>query len=138
MACCIIEAYHKQLLFIPELKALIPSDSLGFRIPALGFFPIFFTGYDEYMTTLNRLEARDCEILGLPHQGPLFGNAIREAFTTGRGNAESLRDKIRQDLRQEEEIMEEIYRNYYRDELTLYSRENIITCDKLLIRRSRT
>jgi len=125
-------------VYFPELKALMPSDSLGFRIPALGFFPIFFTGYDEYMATIDRLQDLDCETLGLPHQGPLFGNEIREAFTMGRRNAESLREKIRHDQRPEEEIMEEIYRNYYRDELTLYSRENIITCCKLLIRRSRT
>lgn len=125
-------------VYIPEIKALMPTDSLGFRIPALGFFPIFFTGYDEYMTTLDRLEALDCEILGLPHQGPLFGKAIREAFTTGRRNAETLWKKIQHDQRPEQEIMEEIYRDYYRDELTLYSRENIITCCKLLIRRSRS
>jgi hypothetical protein len=45
--------------------------------------------------------------------------------------------KIRNDQRPEEKIIEEIYRDYYRDELTLYSRENIITCCKLLVRRSR-
>jgi glyoxylase-like metal-dependent hydrolase (beta-lactamase superfamily II) len=124
-------------VYIPELKALMPSDSLGFRIPALGFFPIFFTGYDDYMATLDRLQALDCEILGLPHQGPLFGEAIPEAFTKARRNASILREKIRNDQRPEEKIIEEIYRNYYRDELTLYSRENIITCCKLLVRRSR-
>jgi len=125
-------------VYIPELKALMSSDSLGFRIPALGFFPIYFTGYDHYMATLDRLQALDCEILGLPHQGPLFGKEIREAFTTARRNAKDMWGKIRNDQRPEEEIIEEIYRDYYRDELTLYSRENIITCCKLLVRRSRT
>ncbi|HVO68187.1 MAG TPA: MBL fold metallo-hydrolase [Syntrophales bacterium] len=125
-------------VYIPELRALMPSDSLGFRIPSLGFFPIFFTGYDHYMATLDRLEALECDILGLPHQGPLFGKDIREAFLTARRNASSLREKIRNDQRPEEEIIEEIFRDYYRDELTLYSRENIITCCKLLVRRSRT
>jgi glyoxylase-like metal-dependent hydrolase (beta-lactamase superfamily II) len=124
-------------VYIPELKALMPSDSLGFRIPALGFFPIFFTGYDDYIATLDRLQPLDCEILGLPHQGPLFGKAIPEAFMTARRNASSLWGKIRNDQRPEEKIIEEIYRDYYRDELTLYSRENIITCCKLLVRRSR-
>jgi len=36
----------------------------------------------------------------------------------------------------EGEIIEEIFRDYYRDELTLYSKENIITCCKLLVRHS--
>jgi glyoxylase-like metal-dependent hydrolase (beta-lactamase superfamily II) len=124
-------------VYIPEIRTLMPSDSLGFRIPALGFFPIFFTGYDAYMATLDRLEALDPEILGLPHQGPLFGGEIREAFMTARRNAKSMWETIRNDLRSEEEIIEEIYRDYYRDELTLYTPENIITCCKLLIRRSR-
>ena len=124
-------------VYIPEIRTLMPSDSLGFRIPALGFFPIFFTGYDAYMATLDRLEALDPEILGLPHQGPLFGGEIREAFMTARRNAKSMWETIRNDLRSEEEIIAEIYRDYYRDELTLYTPENIITCCKLLIRRSR-
>ncbi len=125
-------------VYIPELRALMPSDSMGFRIPSLGFFPIFFTGYDDYMASLDRLQVLACDILGLPHQGPLFGKDIREAFVTARRNASSLREKIQNDKRSEEEIIEEIFRNYYRDELTLYSRENIITCCKLLVRRSRT
>jgi len=125
-------------VYIRELRALMPSDSLGFRIPSLGFFPIFFTGYDEYMASLDRLQALDCEILGLPHQGPIFGEDIREAFITARRNASSLWEKIRNDERPEGEIIEEIFRDYYRDELTLYSKENIITCCKLLVRRSRT
>jgi len=124
-------------VYIPEHKSLMPSDSLGFRIPALGFFPIFFTGYDNYMATLDRLQTLDCEILGLPHQGPIFGENIPKAFMTARKTARNLWEKIRNDRRPEEEIMKEIYRDYYRDELTLYSPENILTCCKLLIRRSR-
>jgi 2-aminobenzoylacetyl-CoA thioesterase len=77
-------------VYIPELLALMPSDSLGFRIPALGFFPIFFTGYSDYMATLDRLQALRPEILGLPHQGPLFGNEVQAAFETGRKNSRNL------------------------------------------------
>jgi glyoxylase-like metal-dependent hydrolase (beta-lactamase superfamily II) len=125
-------------VYIPELRALMPSDSLGFRIPALGFFPIFFTGYSDYMATLDRLQTLKPEILGLPHQGPLCGEEIQAAFETGRKNARNLWEKIRNEQRSEGEIIEDIYREYYRDELTLYTPENIITCCKLLIRRSIT
>ena len=125
-------------VYIPEIRTLMPSDSLGFRIPTLGFFPIFFTGYDAYMATLDRLQVLDPDILGLPHQGPLIGDAIPEAFMTACRNARRLWKKIRNDPRPEGEIIEEIYRDYYHDELTLYTPENIITCCKLLIRRSRT
>ena len=124
-------------LYIPELKALMPSDSLGFRIPSRGFFPIFFTGYDEYMATIERLRAFNPTILGLPHQGPLHGDEVREAFETGIRNAKDMQEKIRNDKRPEEEIIEDIYKNYYQDELIMYTPENIITCCKLLIRRSK-
>lgn len=124
-------------LYIPEIQALMPSDSLGFRIPSRGFFPIFFTGYDEYMATIERLQTFNPLILGLPHQGPLYGKDVREAFKTANRNARDLREKLRNDKRPEEEIIEDIYKNYYRDELMMYTPENIITCCKLLIRRSK-
>lgn len=124
-------------LYIPDIQALMPSDSLGFRIPSRGFFPIFFTGYDEYMATIERLQTFNPLILGLPHQGPLYGKDVREAFKTANRNARDLREKLRNDKRPEEEIIEDIYKNYYRDELMMYTPENIITCCKLLIRRSK-
>ena len=124
-------------LYIPEIQALMPSDSLGFRIPSRGFFPIFFTGYDEYLATIERLYTFNPLILGLPHQGPLFGEDVREAFKTANRNAKDLQEKLRNDKRPEEEIIEDIYKNYYQDELMMYMPENIITCCKLLIRRSK-
>jgi glyoxylase-like metal-dependent hydrolase (beta-lactamase superfamily II) len=124
-------------LYIPEIQALMPSDSLGFRIPSRGFFPIFFTGYDEYIATIERLQTFNPLILGLPHQGPLCGKDVRDAFKTANRNARDLQEKLRNDKRPEEEIIEDIYKNYYRDELMMYTPENIITCCKLLIRRSK-
>jgi len=121
---------------IPEIRALLPSDSLGFRIPALGFFPVYFTGYDDYMATLDRLQAIDHGILGLPHQGPLVGAQIPEAFRASRDIARNLCEKLRNERRPEEEVVRDIYEKYYRNELTLYSPENIVMCCRLLVRRS--
>jgi len=42
---------------IPEIDTLIVSDALGFYYPDTRFFPIFFTGFADYMATLDRLEA---------------------------------------------------------------------------------
>jgi glyoxylase-like metal-dependent hydrolase (beta-lactamase superfamily II) len=125
-------------LYIPEIQALMPSDSLGFRIPSRGFFPIFFTGYDEYTATIERLQTFNPLILGLPHQGPLCGKEVQEAFEKAIRNAKDMQEKLRNDKRPEEDIIEDIYKNYYRDELMMYTPENIITCCKLLIRRSNT
>jgi glyoxylase-like metal-dependent hydrolase (beta-lactamase superfamily II) len=122
---------------IPEIKVLLPSDSLGFRISALGFFPVYFTGYDDYMAALDRLQAIDQIILGLPHQGPLVGEKIDEAFRVSRETARNLCEKLRNERRPDVEVVRDIYEKYYRDELTLYSPENIVLCCRLLVRRSR-
>ena len=124
-------------VYIPELRALMPSDSLGFRISARGFFPIYFTGYNDYMATLDRLQTLKPLILGLAHQGPLSGEEVQAAFVAAHNSARYLREKIRNDHRSEEEIIEEIYRDYYRDELTYARPENMIACCKMLIRRSK-
>jgi glyoxylase-like metal-dependent hydrolase (beta-lactamase superfamily II) len=46
----------KIIVYIPEINALILSDSLGFRFPGRGFFPMFLVNYGDYMATLERLE----------------------------------------------------------------------------------
>jgi 2-aminobenzoylacetyl-CoA thioesterase len=125
------------LVHVPELQALMASDSLGFRIPSIGFFPIFFTGYADYMATIDRLEALKPRILCLAHQGPLVGEDARKAFKDARDAARSLCEEIRNDLREEDAIINELYPRFYRDELALYTSENIIGCCRLVIRRSR-
>ena len=125
-------------IHIPELKAIIASDSLGFRFPGLSdFFPIFFTGFGDYMSTLDRLEALKPEILGLAHQGVLTGGEARDAFAQARRAAIRMRDAILAEKRGDNALIEEIFENYYRDELKMYTRENIETCCKLLIKRCR-
>ena len=61
-------------VFIPEERTLLASDSLGFHYPGGGFFPVFFTGYGEYMATLDRLESLHPERLGLGHYGWMRGS----------------------------------------------------------------
>jgi len=125
------------LVHVPELGALMVSDSLGFRIPSIGFFPIFFTGYADYMAAIDRLEALEPRILCLAHQGPLVGEDARKAFRDARKAARSLRDEIRNDPRDEDVLIRNLYRRFYRDELALYTPDNIIACCRLVIRRSR-
>jgi len=125
------------LVHVPELQALMASDSLGFRIPSLGFFPIFFTGYGDYMATIDRLETLEPRILCLAHQGPLVGEDARKAFRDAREDTRSLYEEIRNDPRDEEAVIQDLYPLFYRDELALYTPENIIGCCRLIIRRSR-
>ena len=125
------------LVHVPGLSALMVSDSLGFRIPSIGFFPIFFTGYGDYMATIDRLEALEPRILCLAHQGPLLGQDARKAFRDAREATRSLYEEIRNDPRDEDAVIQDLYPRFYRDELALYTPENIIGCCRLIIRRSR-
>jgi glyoxylase-like metal-dependent hydrolase (beta-lactamase superfamily II) len=125
------------LVHVPGLSALMVSDSLGFRIPSIGFFPIFFTGYGDYMATIDRLEALEPRILCLAHQGPLMGQDARKAFRDAREATRSLHEEIRNDPRDEDAVIQDLYPRFYRDELALYTPENIIGCCRLIIRRSR-
>lgn len=125
------------LVHVPELGALIVSDSLGFRIPRIGFFPLFFTGYAEYMAAIGRLEALEPRILCIAHQGPLLGEEARQAFRGAREAARTLCEEIRSDTRDEDAVIRDLYPRFYRDELALYTPDNIIGCCRLVIRRSK-
>ncbi len=125
------------VVFIPEERTLLASDSLGFHYPRGGFFPVFFTGYGEYMASLDRLESLHPESLGLGHYGWMEGAEVGEAFALARRCASALRERLKEDPSDEETAVSGIFAEFYRDELTLYSRGNIWECCRLLLRRSR-
>ena len=124
-------------VFIPEIRALMPSDSLGYRFSRGGFFPIYFTGYNDYIATIDRLETLLPEILCLAHQGALSDKDLDQAFADARRAAADMRNRILKDTRSDDDIMTDIFADFYRDELKLYTRENIVGCCRLLIKRSR-
>ncbi|MBI4963815.1 MAG: MBL fold metallo-hydrolase [Desulfomonile tiedjei] len=122
---------------IPEIDALILSDSLGFRYPGRGVFPLFFTNYSDYIASLDRLRNLRAKIVGVAHQGPLSGAQIEKAFEESGREAMRLRDKIRLDSRDDEEVAADVFKEYYKDELMIYTPENIMNCARLLVRRAR-
>ena len=124
-------------VFVPEERVLLASDSLGFHYPRGGLFPVFFTGYGEYMASLDRLESLHPESLGLGHYGWMEGAEVGEAFALARRCASALRERLKEDPSDEETAAAGIFAEFYRDELTLYSRGNIWECCRLLLRRSR-
>lgn len=122
---------------VPEVRCLMTSDSLGFRYPGRGVLPLFFTGYHEYMASLDILKSQNPAILGPAHQGPVTGTDVAAALEESRSEAVRLREKIREDVRDPEVLAAELFERYYRDELTMYTRENILNCLALVIKRAR-
>jgi 2-aminobenzoylacetyl-CoA thioesterase len=124
-------------VFVPEERALLASDSLGFYYPGVRFFPVFFTGFNAYMATLERLESLNPASLGLGHYGWMEGAEVGRTFALARRCAAGLRERLKNDPRDDETAAAGIFAEFYRDELTLYSRDNIMNCCRLLLRRSR-
>lgn len=128
----------KIVVWVPQIRALMLSDSLGFRFPGRGVMPLFLTGYADYVSTLDRLEGLRPSVVGVAHQGPIVGTKeVEKAFREARQAAAELRDRILSDQGDEDDLVRDIFKTYYRDELTLYTRENIINCAKLLVKRAK-
>lgn len=124
------------IIDIPEINALIASDSLGFRLPGRFFIPLYFTGFSDYLQTLDTLASLKPKILGLGHQGPLSGDAVDQAFLDARQAVLNLYDEIAKSTKNSQTLANEIFHRFYVDEFTLYSEENIRTSAKLLVRRA--
>lgn len=126
------------LVQIPEINAALISDSLGNHYPGRGFFPTFFTGFNDYMATMDRLEKVDPDFLGLAHNGFFSSREdIKNIFQKARQCAGDVRDYIVETKKNDEEIAKDLFTFYYTDELAVYSPQNILNCCRLLVRRVR-
>ena len=124
------------IVHIPDRRALILSDSLGFHFPDRCFLPLFFTGFSDYMKTLDCMEALNPRIIGLGHQGPLIDTDAERAFYNSRQATLNLYSTIIGRQKDKDDIADEIFNTYYKDEFTIYSEKNIRNCARLLVRRA--
>jgi glyoxylase-like metal-dependent hydrolase (beta-lactamase superfamily II) len=123
------------LVHIESSDTILVSDSLGYHYPGHGFFPIFFTGYADYMATIDRIEALHPKIIGLAHHGFMQGPEVRDTIQKAKEDADRVMIRIAEDQREDEAIAHDLFRDYYRDEMSLYTRGNILLCCRLLVRR---
>jgi glyoxylase-like metal-dependent hydrolase (beta-lactamase superfamily II) len=125
------------IVHIPDMNAVLVSDSLGNHYPGKGFFPTFFTGYQEYMKTMDDLQKIDTDILGLAHNGFfLHRDDIKNIFCKAREDAVNLRKTIIADNEHNDGMANRLFELFYKDELAVYSPQNILNCCRLLIKRS--
>ncbi|MDI6743127.1 MAG: MBL fold metallo-hydrolase, partial [Smithella sp.] len=125
------------LVHIPDMNAVLVSDSLGNHYPGKGFFPTFFTGYQEYMETMDDLQTLDTDILGLAHNGLfLHRDDIKNIFQKAREDAVNLRKYIIANNENDDDLANRLFELFYMDELSVYSPRNILNCCRLLVKRS--
>ncbi|HOX99373.1 MAG TPA: MBL fold metallo-hydrolase [Smithella sp.] len=126
------------LAWIAGTKTLLVSDSLGNHYPGRGFFPTFFTGYNDYMATIDRLESFRPKRMGLAHNGFFStSGAIADIFCLSRKSAQDVRRYIEDCAMDDEDLARSLFGFYYTDELAVYSPDNILNCCRLLVRRVR-
>jgi 2-aminobenzoylacetyl-CoA thioesterase len=126
------------LVHVPAIKTVLVSDSLGNHYPGRGFFPTFFTGFNDYLETINRLEKINPDILGLAHNGVFSQREeIKNIFQKARNAANDVRTYIINNKKDDENIAQDLFNFYYTDELAIYSPQNILNCCRLLVRRNR-
>jgi len=69
-------------LFEPASGVAIISDATGYLLPSGdGWWPNYFTGYEAYVRSIERLAALNAEVVCLSHNGAVRGrDAVREYF----------------------------------------------------------
>ncbi len=123
-------------VYIRDKGAMIVSDSLGFHFPGRCFLPLFFTGFSEYMATLDCFKELEWTILCPAHQGPLIGAEAKQGLNLSREATLNLYSDVIKSRKNSDEIAEDLFNMYYKDEFAMYSRENIRNCTQLLVRRA--
>ncbi|MCP4672665.1 MAG: MBL fold metallo-hydrolase, partial [Desulfobacula sp.] len=122
---------------INSKKILFSSDSMGFHYPGRGYFPLFFTGVDPYLATMDFIREYNPLILCPAHQGPLSGQAAMEGILESYDIAINTINMIKQSDLGDKTLADQLFEQGYKDEFTLYTPENIQNCCTLLIKRSK-
>lgn len=110
---------------------------LGFLFPGKGFWPLFFTGAKEYLDTQTQIQAMAPAIVCPGHQGPLQHQAATAGIQAGIDAACHFIERVTRTSLTDHELEARLFKESYRDEFTLYTRENIVNCNRLLIKRAR-
>lgn len=123
--------------FVKKDRTLLCSDSLGFHYPGRGFWPLFFTNAAAYVATLDLIDSLAPRIIGPAHQGHLKATAVSQGIKDARDITLSTIERVKHTPLSDTELTRKLFEQSYRDEFTLYTRENILNCTHLLIKRAR-
>ncbi|NPV90525.1 MAG: MBL fold metallo-hydrolase [Firmicutes bacterium] len=125
--------------YLPEDKVMFISDAAGFQTSTRQIFPIFFTGYQAYLDSLERLRKIDADIVAIPHEYCYTGKQeISRFYQFAIDEAVAMKDSISAWLQQglsHQEMVDRILDEQYRDNLRIYTRRNIGGCADSLIKR---
>ncbi len=126
-------------VFWPSNQALFISDAGGFLASPSRNFPCFFSGFQTYLDSLQRLKQLAPQIIIPAHNPMVLGEqAAAQHLEMVEQAALQMGRKIFESLRCGEEfgvLVEKIFQEQYQDDLTLYSEKNIRGCIEALVSR---
>lgn len=122
---------------INRKKIIFCSDSIGFHYPGRGYFPLFFTGADSYLSTMNFIKEFNPSTLCPAHHGPLIGEKALQGIKESYDFTINTINRIKQSDLDDKTLADQLFKQGYKDEFTLYTPENIQNCCNLLIKRSK-
>jgi glyoxylase-like metal-dependent hydrolase (beta-lactamase superfamily II) len=128
-------------VFCQPASALFISDAGGFQSSPDCIFPCFFSGYQLYLESLQRLEQLKARILAPAHDAILTEEGqIHKFFQSTTKVTKELKQYINDQLmfgQDTSEIIDRLVQHYYRDNLSIYSRQNIQGCVAALVKMAR-
>lgn len=124
--------------YLPQDQVMFVSDSGGFQISVNSLFPIFFQGYELYLETIKRLKGFPARVLAVPHEKIWVGEQVEDFYNRAINEAQKAYTNIERMLdsgMDEGTIKDHLFADYYREDLKIYTPENIAVCVDLLVRR---
>ncbi len=125
-------------VYLKKEQLMCLSDAGGYQIRDDFIFPIFFQSLEMYMESIERMSTYPTRILALPHGAIWTGVSVhlfyRRALETARKAFKCIRRMLEDGL-ETAEIEKRLYNRYYRDDLMIYTPQNIRLCVKLLVQR---
>ncbi len=125
-------------VYLKKEQLMCLSDTGGYQIRDDFIFPIFFQSFEMYMESIERMSTYPTRILALPHGQIWTGISVHLFYRRAKESAQKAFKFIRRMLEEgleTEEIENRLYKRYYRDDLMIYTSENINLCVKLLVQR---
>ncbi len=126
--------------WLPAEGALLASDSAGFCSQGQPAYPLYFVSYGDYQANLAKFCALQPETLGLGHQDSFRGGSAREFLERAAGKQAEEHQRLVRGLaagQGEEDLAQEVFHRYYHHELAIYPPDGMMSCCRLLVRRSR-
>lgn len=131
---CSIAAYLEKDQF------MFSSDALGYMFKDGGYTPTFFSGFSDYINTIQKLMAYSARFLGPAHGDIIQGEAIMPFYKKVIAESQRIHDYLKEKVLlgyDESELTKEVYEKHIKEGLSFYPKDMMMESMYLLIKSSK-